>query len=177
MKWRKASISSSLRTCQQIFDIFNFEIIAYSYPICETVLLIAFNLNLTSPQQNALKCIHHTLNTTPQNIFYLTQIGYSMSPHNCLRKQQKHTANHSLNFILVTCFLENQFYESIVPGVVKTYGILSEYTEWKTGSQHASVSQLCKCVSVCASAYCPTPEVIPPFRSTPVQLAADKNRQ
>lgn len=63
-------------------------------------------------------------------------------------------------------FFGNQFYESITPRVVKAYGMLSEYAEWKT-------------VSVCvyATVYCPTREVISPFSSTPAQLAAGKHRQ
>lgn len=73
-------------------------------------------------------------------------------------------------------FSGNQFYESIRPGVVKAYGMLSEYTEWKTEGQYASV-RINMCVCVCATPYCPTPKVISPFSSTPAQPAADKHRQ
>lgn len=62
-----------------------------------------------------------------------------MSPHNRLREQQRHTTNHSLKFILVTCFSGDRFYESIRPGVVKAYGMLDEYTEWKSKGQRANV--------------------------------------
>ena len=69
------------------------------------------------------KHTHHILHTTSQKIFYATHIGFIMSPHNRLTEQQKH--NQPLNF---TCFLEANCIGFISPGVVKAYGILSEYT-------------------------------------------------
>lgn len=132
-----------------------------------------------SPWQNAWKTSHSAYHATFYLFIYFfgINIGCTLLPHNRPREQQRHTTNHSLNFILVTCFSGETFYESIRPRVVKAHGMLGECTEWKTAGPTCKC--VCgkwvyfECVCVCP-AHCPSSEVISPFSSTPAQLAADK---